>query len=182
MIALVTGEVGCGKSTVCGHVIELLRARGIIVKGILAPARLDADGTKTGIDAIDVATGERRQLADRVLGGGATIGPYTFDRAALDWSIARLLAAVASPGPGKISPVLIVDEIGPLELVQQSGLVEILGPLANPEIVPYALVIVRQAFADTLTAMLGRPDAHQFTISVDNREHIPAVIAVQLGA
>jgi hypothetical protein len=66
--------------------------------------------------------------------------------------------------------------------VQQSGLVGILDPLANPEIVPYALVVVRQAFADTLTAMLGRPDAHQFRISVDNREHMPTVIAVQLGA
>jgi nucleoside-triphosphatase THEP1 len=181
MIALLTGEVGCGKTTVCGRIIELLRARDVTVGGILAPARLDADGTKIGIDAVDVATGERRPLADRVPGGGATIGPYTFDHASLNWAAARLLATVAKFEPGRTSPVLIVDEIGPLELVQQSGLVEILGPLADPEIVSHALVIVRQALADTLAARLGRPDVRQFRVDVDNREHMPRAIAAHLG-
>jgi len=131
MIALVTGEIGCGKTTACGRAIELLRAQGVTARGILAPARLDDGGSKIGIDAVDVATGERRPLANHVPDGGETIGAYTFDRVSLRWAIDCLWAA-ASPGPARTSHVLVVDEIGPLELTRQSGFVEILGPLGNP--------------------------------------------------
>ena len=180
MIALVTGEIGCGKTTVCRRVIELLQAQGVAVGGILAPARLDGSGSKIGIDAVDVATGERQPLAKHVPDGGETIGTYTFDPAALQWAIERLLSA-AVPRSTRTSRVLIVDEIGPLELVHQSGFVEILGPLANPDTVPRALVVVRRAWVDVLRARLGRPDVRQFGIEIDNRERMPIEIVALLG-
>ena len=109
MIVFVTGEIGCGKTTACGTAIELLRARGVAVSGILSPNRLDASGAKTGIDVLDVATGERRRLAELVPGGGETTGDYTFDKASLDWASGRLLAAVTDLGRvGEIN-VLVVD-------------------------------------------------------------------------
>jgi nucleoside-triphosphatase THEP1 len=182
MIALVTGEVGCGKTTVCGRVIELLQKKKMIVGGILAPARLGDGGSKTGIDAVDVATGERRPLAKRVTDGGETIGTYTFDPATLTWAIKRLVAATAGPVLVSTSYVLVVDEIGPLELVRKDGFAAILGSLANPDTVPHALVIVRQAFVDTLTERLDRSDVRQFRVEEHNREHLPAKIAALLGA
>jgi len=151
-LALVTGEIGCGKTTVCRRTLDLLRAQGIMPGGVLSPARLDAKGTKIGIDVLDVMTGERRPLARRVPGGGETTGDYSFDERALAWANARLQAAVAA-GPG----LLVVDEIGPLELVRGGGLAALLKPLADPKAVPHALVIVRRACVDALNACWAGP-------------------------
>jgi nucleoside-triphosphatase len=172
MMALVTGEVGCGKTTVCRRALDLLRIKGVASMGILSPPRLSATGVKIGIDVLDVATGERRCLADLVYSGGETVGNYTFDAQALDWALARLQAAVAAA-----PDLLVVDEIGPLELVRQGGFVTLLGPLADPNRVPRALVVVRQGYVDALEQLLGRTDTHRFRVSQAQRERLPARIA-----
>jgi nucleoside-triphosphatase THEP1 len=177
MMVLVTGAVGCGKTTVCLRVLELLRARGVRPRGILSPPRLDAAGAKIGIDALDVATGERRRLADYVTSGGETVGNYTFDEGTLAWAVARLQAAVAVPWRAGDPDLLVVDEIGPLELVCQGGFVAILGPLADPTRVSHALVVVRHEYVGTLERSLGRSDVCRFWVDEAGRDDLPAEIA-----
>lgn len=171
MLALVTGEIGCGKTTACQRALDLLRARGVAPDGILSPPRLDGAGTKIGIDVLDVMTGERRSLADYVPGGGETVGNYTFDEAVLTWASARLQAALAA-GPD----LLIVDEIGPLELVYRGGYVAALEALADPHAVPHGLVIVRRECVDALERLLGRPDVRRFWVDRACRDGLPAEI------
>jgi nucleoside-triphosphatase THEP1 len=177
MIALVTGEIGCGKTTVCERAIDLLRARGLAPSGVLSLPRLDENGVKTGIDALDVVTGEQRRLANLVPGGGETIGDYTFDRASLDWVIGRLLAAIAGLTRAGECDVVVVDEIGPLELERQGGFAVVLGPLADPNLVPHGLVVVRCEFVDLLELRLGRSDARRFWVDIARRERLPGEIA-----
>jgi len=174
VLSLVTGEIGCGKTTVCQRALDLLRARGVMPGGVLSPARLDAAGTKIGIDALDVMTGERQRLADRVPGGGETIGDYGFDERALAWANARLQAAVAA-GPD----LLVVDEIGPLELVHGGGFAALLEPLADLDAVPHALVIVRREYVDALERLLGRTDARRFWVDEARRDDLPVQIATR---
>jgi nucleoside-triphosphatase THEP1 len=175
MLALLTGEIGCGKTTACQRALDLLRARGVRPSGLLTPPRLNATGVKIGIDALDVMTGEQRRLADYAPNGGTTVGNYSFDADTLAWVIARLRAAVAA-GPD----LLVVDEIGPLELVRGGGLVALLEPLADPNDVPHGLVIVRQACVEALERRLGRPDARRFWVNRANRDDMPAQIAAAL--
>jgi nucleoside-triphosphatase len=177
MIALVTGKVGCGKTTTCGRTLDLLRGAGVTAGGILSPARLDTSGTKAGIDVIDVATGERRHLADYVRGGGGTIGNYTFNQRVLSWASARIHTAVAAG-----CDLIVVDEIGPLELVHQDGLVAALDLLADPRAVLNALVIVRQAYLDRLKRRLSRPDLSCFWVDESRREGLAHEIAAALEA
>jgi nucleoside-triphosphatase len=172
MMALVTGEIGCGKTTACQRALDLLRTKGAAPRGILSPPRLSASGVKVGIDVLDVATGEQRRLADIVNSGGETIGNYTFDAQALDWALARFQAALAA-----VPDLLVVDEIGPLELVRQGGLVTLLGPLADPGRVPRGLVIVRQGYVDALEQLLGRADTRRFWVNLAQRDLLPARIA-----
>jgi nucleoside-triphosphatase THEP1 len=172
MLALVTGGIGCGKTTACRHALAQLRARGVAPSGILTPPRLDGRGHKVGIDVLDMSTGQMRPLATYDAGGGQTVGHYTFDQAALRWALARLTAAV-NAGPA----LLVIDEIGPLELTHGGGFVDVLGPLADPQRVPHGLVIVRAACVATLEARLDRPDAHRFWIDRANRDAMPARIA-----
>jgi nucleoside-triphosphatase THEP1 len=177
VLVLLTGEIGRGKTTVCRRALDLLRARGVWPSGVVTPPRLDATGTKVGIDALDVLTGEQRRLADYVPGGGTTIGDYSFDADALAWVIARLRAAVAA-GP----ELLVVDEIGPLELVRGGGLAALLEPLADPGDVPHGLVIVRRACVEALERRLGRADVRRFWVNEANRDSLPAQVATALEA
>jgi nucleoside-triphosphatase THEP1 len=176
MLALVTGEIGCGKTTACRRALDLLRARGVAPSGILSPPRLDATGDKIGIDVLDVATGEQRRLAGIVSSGGKTIGKYSFHEDALAWAIARLQAAVAA-GPD----LLVVDEIGPLELVRRGGFVATLRPLADPNCVPQGVVVVRREYVDVLDRLLGRADVCRFWVDEARRDGLPARMAMALG-
>jgi nucleoside-triphosphatase THEP1 len=176
MIALVTGDIGSGKTTACQKALALLAARGITCRGLLAPARYDPGGEKNGIDLLDVATGERRRLADTVPGGGATIGRYTFDPDALQWGLERLEDALR-PSPG----LLVVDEIGPLEILHGGGFALVLDPLADPARVAHALVIVRRQYLGDLQAIVHRTDQRTFQVTPSSRNGMPARIAEAFG-
>jgi nucleoside-triphosphatase THEP1 len=138
---------------------------------------LDTRGAKTGIDVIDVATGERRHLADYVCGGGGTIGNYSFNPRVLSWASARIHTAVAAG-----CDLIVIDEIGPLELVHQDGLVAALDLLADLRAVPHALVIVRHAYLDRLKQRLSRPDLSCFWVDEGRPEGLAYEIAAALEA
>ena len=61
-LILVTGLSGVGKTTWVTRLIKLARTSGLSVSGILSPA-IFKDGRKTGIQVVDLATGDRQQLA-----------------------------------------------------------------------------------------------------------------------
>jgi nucleoside-triphosphatase THEP1 len=182
MIALVTGEIGCGKTTACRRAIDLLRERGVPVSGILSPARFDINSNKIGIDALDVATGERRPLADVVPGGRTTIGRYTFDAQTMDWAIGRLQEAITVPRRAGDRCVLVLDEIGPLELRRQGGFAALLDPLADPDLVPRGLVIVRREYVEILERRISRADVRRFPMDEVCRERVPVELAKVLSA
>ena len=172
MIGLITGQVGSGKTTVCLKAWEMIRARGLAAGGILSPARHNASGAKIGIDVLDVATGRKKALADYEIGGGRTIGPYTFDPDILAWANARLRAAIqAAPD------LLFVDEIGPLELAHGKGFAPILPLLADRRRVRHAVIVVRQACVADLEGRLARPDVRRFWVNPHRRDHLPVEIA-----
>jgi nucleoside-triphosphatase THEP1 len=177
MLILVTGEVGSGKTTACQRALDLFKLWGLTAGGILAPARYDTTGKKVGIDVLDVARGERYQLAEHVSEGGVTIGAYTFDQEALRQTVACVKSAIEVG-----FDVLFVDEIGPLELLHQGGLVEVLELLADPNRAPNALVVVRSAFAEMLERRLGRSDIIRIGVDRTHRDGLPVEMARVLKA
>jgi nucleoside-triphosphatase THEP1 len=180
-IALLTGPVGAGKTTVAERVVGLARRQGLACSGLLAPAMLDACGHKAGIWAVDLSDGERRILArtGHTL-GGPRLGPYSFDAAALDWAVAVVLAALASPPPpgateGEYSNLLVVDEIGKLELWYGQGLAPVLPRLAAGD-AARALIIVRDSLLEELQRRLEPVAQVVFRVSKQNRDTLPAQI------
>ncbi|MCX6361332.1 MAG: hypothetical protein NT029_16125 [Armatimonadetes bacterium] len=114
-ITVVTGPRGSGKSSLCLRWAEEARSAGLAVAGLVTIG-VWAGGEKTGLQALDLRTGIRRGLAHIAAGGDVdtTLGRWVFDHDALRWGAGLLHAACPTD-------LLIVDELGPLELCHASG-------------------------------------------------------------
>jgi len=116
-----------GKTTVCQAVADLTRRRGYRPGGVITPALYSSHGAKLGFEAVDVGSGERWPLArtDQET-GGPRVGPYSLDPAGLARAL-KVLERAISAG----CDLLMVDEIGPLELEQGEGFAPILDLLRS---------------------------------------------------
>jgi nucleoside-triphosphatase THEP1 len=173
-LVLLTGPVGVGKTTVAERVAGLALRQGLACGGLLAPAMKNACGQKAGIWGVDVATGERQVLArtDRDLGGLA-IGAYSFDAGSLEWALAVVAGAIDA------CDLLLVDEVGKLELWQGLGLAPILPRLAAGE-AQRALVLVRESLLDELQGQLEGIETVVFEVQESNRNELPAQVMAGL--
>lgn len=146
-LLIVTGARGSGKSRWCGQLAELVRRRGLRIAGVASPAVMEGD-LKTGIDIVDVSSGERRRLADRRGGpsGGETTERWRFAESAMVWGN-EVLARVSLDR----ADLLVVDELGPLEFHRGSGLVAGLEAIAA-ERYGVACVVVRPSLLDAALA------------------------------
>jgi len=177
LAGLLTGAVGAGKTTAAGRVVGLARDQGLVCGGLLAPAMLDRGGSKIGIWGVDLLTGERRTLArtDREL-GGPSLGVYSFDGAALTWAVGVLEGAVGA------CDLLIVDEIGKLELWRHAGLAPVVPRLASGE-VGRSLALVRASLLAELQARLSQVEQVVFELNAENRDGLsPHILARLFGA
>jgi nucleoside-triphosphatase THEP1 len=117
---LLTGGRGCGKTTWCRELARQASLSGVQPAGLVSPA-VFAAGKKTAIDLVDLASGERRRLAERrgepdpFRGQGPDSLSWRFDQDTLAWGN-QILAGLET------SELLILDELGPLEFHYHNGL------------------------------------------------------------
>jgi len=179
---ILSGVSGSGKTSSCAVAVGLAREAGLPVAGSLCEAVFE-DGSKVGIDWRDLADdgAPRRSLARRLPGFAAPpadgarppgrsaaydgsdpltirFGAWSFDRAALaeaDEATAAAIAGVSGPG-GSGAGLVVVDEIGPLELDRGVGMVGALAALdraaADRSGRGLAVVVARPDIADRLAA------------------------------
>ena len=114
-IWLVSGGRGSGKTTFCLMMKERACNAGWKTAGILSPAFLQ-NGIKTGIAAQDAGSGEQRLMAviDAQPAFTLQVGKWRFDPDVVAWGSQVL--ADSSP-----CDLLMVDELGPLELIHGAG-------------------------------------------------------------
>jgi nucleoside-triphosphatase THEP1 len=139
--AILTGERGVGKTTLC---LELARGRAEFL-GIVSPAIFDDSGAKVGFSALCLETGERWDLgrSDIPL-DGPRYGKYSFSAAGFARAIECLERALRLP-----DRVVVLDEIGPLEMQHHGGFAPALGRLGTAH---RLLLVTRPGFGPTLAA------------------------------
>ena len=174
-VGLLTGAVAVGKTTVAERVVGLARRQGLVCGGLLAPAMMNSCGQKAGIWGVDILSGDRRILArtDSDL-GGPQVGVYSFGGAALAWAVDILGGAMGA------CDLLVVDEIGKLELWRNTGLAPILPRLASGE-VTRSLVLVRDSLLAELQEKLNPVRQVVFDVCEDNRSTLPLSILERLA-
>lgn len=179
-VALLTGPVGVGKTTVAERVAGLALRRGMVCGGLLTPAMINACGQKTGIWGVDLSSGERRIMArtDRELDGPA-VGHYSFDAEAMAWAV-EVLRRALDPASTPPLDLVIVDEIGKLELWRGIGLAPILPALAVGH-ARRALVLVRDFMLVELQGRLEPVEQVVFSTDELNRGELAPQILDSLA-
>jgi nucleoside-triphosphatase THEP1 len=135
-IWIITGTRGAGKTTLCRRLVNAARQAGWQVSGLLSPALFE-EGIKTGILVEDLRTGEQRRLASVNHGQTAQLATtgWVFDPANMAWG--QTVFQSATP-----TDLLLVDELGPLEMVRGQGWTAALQALDVAQF-ELALVIIR---------------------------------------
>jgi len=167
-VALVTGARGVGKTHLCEQVVEQAGQRGYRCAGVLSRAVFGGDD-KVAITLVDVATNAERTLAladDEP--AELRWGRYRFVPATLEWGSDLLTGATPCD-------LLIVDELGPLELMLGQGLVAALDVL-NKGNFALALVVVRPELLDTLRERLQCAETRVVEVDLQNRDQLPGRI------
>lgn len=113
---ILTGTFESGKTTLLLLLLDSLRKYQLDIAGVISPP-VYKDGEKTGIDLLNLRTGIRQPLA--VLNSGVNPGQlftkhWVFSTEAMEEGNHILLEATPCD-------LLIVDELGPLELERQTG-------------------------------------------------------------
>jgi nucleoside-triphosphatase THEP1 len=174
-LVILTGETGSGKTTWAGEIVGVLRARGVMVGGVLATGLL-TDTRRTGFDVTDLSTGRTVPLCregDAGASAGQRWGRFTFTREGLE------LGREALTVRGRSADVIVVDEVGPLELAG-GGWAEALDALAGG-FGGQVLVIARLAVVDAVRARWGAPATPVFHLGVDGPDRVADVVMERLG-
>ena len=154
MLFILTGDIRTGKTTWLEARVRELEAAGDPVYGVLAPG-VWRDGEKMGIQNVLLPSHERVLLATPAEDGCSTGLGWEFNTEALarvNAHLAELATASDEAQPG----LLVIDEVGPLELRRGGGLTAALKLLdAGPTPAwPHALVIVRSSLAEEIVERL----------------------------
>lgn len=117
-LIILTGPRGAGKSTLCGRLITAFRQQKLQLTGLTSPAVFEGPN-KTAINAVNVTNLEKQKLAvydPQPEDPTAEHRPlhWRFDPAVIEWGNQVFRHAVPTT-------VLVVDEIGPLELNRGQG-------------------------------------------------------------
>jgi len=109
----VTGRPGVGKTTLIFKVSNELKARGLNVGGIVT-LEVRSGGVRVGFKIVDIQSGAEARLASVSSAVGPRVGKYLVHVENLDaFAVTSILRALEQ------CDLVVVDEIGPMELKSQ---------------------------------------------------------------
>lgn len=165
---ILTGERGVGKSTVCRETIALAQAKRYSCGGILTLRRSDDI-----LDVLDVHSGNVHRLTLEPGGKQAVVqGRFRFDPKILAWGNDALMHATPCH-------LLVVDELGPLEIEQEQGWQQAFEVLHEAKF-DMALVVVRPELVTRVQLKLPASATLVLSVTLDNRDGLPATLMEML--
>jgi nucleoside-triphosphatase len=163
----ITGKPKIGKSTIIKEVIGRLKTEGIAAGGMLT-SDIHERGRRVGFSIEDINSGVKGVLA-HVHQGGTKVGKYGVNLIDLDSIGANSIKdAISSPDIA----VVIVDEIGPMELKSKRFINAIEEAISSDK---HIIVSVHQRSEHELVRRI-KHDFEIFVVTEENRDEIAMVL------
>ncbi|MGC9072414.1 MAG: nucleoside-triphosphatase [Acidilobus sp.] len=124
-VLAITGRPGIGKTSLVLAIAEKARSLGCRVGGVVTPEVRDASGLRWGFRVRDLGTGLEHILAS-VSSTGPRVGSYRLEVGADEFLSSAIERALSE------SDLLIIDEIGPMELSLSSFRALVIKLLGRP--------------------------------------------------
>jgi len=167
-ILLLTGNPGVGKTTVVMKVVDSLRAKRYKVGGMVS-REVRSNNARIGFEITDLTSGKRGWLAHTDAGIGPRVGKYHVEMDDLESVGMRAIVSAVEN-----SDVVIIDEIGPMELFSRSFRETVERAAGYAKLV--VGVVHRRFMNDLVESVKSREDALLFEVTVENRNRLPDVI------
>jgi len=169
--AIITGERGVGKTALCRELAQ----NGSLFTGLISPALFDGEGRKVGFSALCLSSGEQWELGRSGAPlGGPVFGKHSFSVEGIARAIQCLREALARRGG-----VVIVDEIGPLEMTRGAGFSPVLPLLAGSGDL---LLVTRPRLVAMVAGFIPDHRRETFLLTPDTREEVASQILEFLGS
>ena len=167
-VLLITGSPGVGKTTILTEAVETLEKEGLKVGGMIS-REVRADGIRIGFEIVDLTSSKRGWLAQVSNGNGPQIGKYRVNLEDLEAIGAKsIIEAVGN------CDVVVIDEIGPMELLSWNFREAVVAALESQGFV--LAVVHRKASDRFLIEVRSREDAEIFVATRENREKLVEII------
>jgi len=168
----VTGAPGVGKTTVVRRTIEWLAQRGLRAGGLFCP-ELRSGGERVGFEVVDLMTGERGVLAHVDLTDGPRVGRYRVNLGDLS-----RIACKAIENAVRESDLIVIDEVGPMELKSEAFQRAVLAAVEGSK--PVLGIIHWRAEHRVVEAIRRRKDALIIEVTPKNRDSLSGEIAKRI--
>jgi len=163
-LLFVTGHPGVGKTSVLLRAVDNLKNRGYMVGGMIS-REVREGGFRVGFEIMDFSTGQRGWLAHVNQPTGPQVSKYRVNLVDLNAiGVNSILNAV------KNADVIIVDEIGPMELFSQAFREAVVQAIESKK--PTLGTIHFRVRDNLIDAIKTREDAEILEVTYENRRQL----------
>jgi len=165
---LIRGKPGSGKTTLIIKILDLLKNKNM---GGFYTQEIRERGKRTGFKA-KILKGGEGTLAWVNFQSGPEVGKYRVDTGVID----ELIAASVEEAV-RYKDVVIIDEIGKMEMFSEKFKSTIIMALDSEKKVLATIPVYSNRFLDSITS---RSDIEIFDLNVDNRDRLVEIILDKL--
>jgi nucleoside-triphosphatase len=167
-LILITGQPGIGKTTILLRTVDALKIKGYKISGMIS-REVREGGTRVGFEIVDLETEQKGWLAHVNQQAGPKISKYRVNLSDLD-----AIGAISILNAVTDADVVVVDEIGPMELFSPAFKDAVSRAIESEK--PVLGTIHYRARDSLITAIKAREDAEILEVTQENRGHLHNLI------
>jgi len=171
-IILITGIAGIGKTTAMIRAVETLKGQGYEIGGMITKEKREGYA-RVGFEIQDLATQKQGWLAHVKQPNGPRVGKYRVNLADLED-----VGANAIQNATKTADIIVIDEIGPMELHSKAFKEAVMQ--ASDSAKPVIATVHYNAMDDFVRDIKTRQDAEVYEVASENREMIHNLITERI--
>ncbi len=172
-VLIVTGPPGIGKTTILTKMVGILKLKGFKVGGMLS-REIRQNGVRVGFEIQDLGSERHGWLAHVGQQNGPQIGKYRVNLADLD-----AVGSYAIANAVEKSDIVVIDEIGPMELFSKNFREAIEVALKSLKTV---IAVVHWKAQDELVDKMKKvEEAKIFIVTLENRDKLDQIISREIS-